>query len=38
MRPRWPRWPPRYRNDALGDIVVSRRDGKARIDVGRVLV
>ena len=25
---------PRYRNDALGDIVVSRRDGKARIDVG----
>jgi len=25
---------PRYRNAALGDIVVSRKDGKARIDVG----
>lgn len=25
---------PRYRNDALGDIVVSRKGGKARIDVG----
>ena len=25
---------PRYRNDALGDIVVSRKDGKAHIDVG----
>lgn len=25
---------PRYHNDALGDIVVSRQGGKARIDVG----
>ena len=25
---------PRYRNAALGDIVVNRKDGKARIDVG----
>ena len=25
---------PRYRNDVLGDIVVNRKDGKARFDVG----
>lgn len=25
---------PRYRNDALGDIVVTRQGGQARIDVG----
>lgn len=25
---------PRYRNEALGDIVVSHQDGKARVDVG----